>query len=44
MLLFFKLRFNATGDHKWMGAYMFWVKVFALPFAMGVVSRIAMSF
>ena len=44
MLLFFKLRFNATGDHKWMGAYMFWVKVFALSFAMGVVSRITMSF
>ena len=24
MLLFFKLRFNATGDHKWMDDYMFW--------------------
>ncbi|MBO9446691.1 cytochrome ubiquinol oxidase subunit I [Ruegeria sp. R14_0] len=44
VLLFFKLRFNATKDHKWMGAYRFWVKVFALSFAMGVVSGITMSF
>jgi cytochrome bd ubiquinol oxidase subunit I len=44
VLLFFKLRFNATGDQKWMDAYMFWVKVFALSFAMGVVSGITMSF
>jgi cytochrome bd ubiquinol oxidase subunit I len=44
VLLFFKLRFNATGDTKWIDAYMFWVKVFALSFAMGVVSGITMSF
>ena len=44
VLLFFKLRFNATGDDKWMDAYRFWVKVFALRFAMGVVSGITMSF
>jgi cytochrome bd ubiquinol oxidase subunit I len=44
VLLFFKLRFNMTGDRKWMDAYMFWVKVFALSFAMGVVSGITMSF
>ena len=44
VLLFFKLRFNATGDGKWMEAYSFWVKVFALSFAMGVVSGITMSF
>ncbi len=44
VLLFFKLRFNATGDRKWMDAYMFWVKVFALSFALGVVSGITMSF
>ncbi len=29
MLLFFKLRFNATRDEAWMDAYRFWVKVFA---------------
>ncbi|MEM1040703.1 MAG: cytochrome ubiquinol oxidase subunit I [Pseudomonadota bacterium] len=44
VLLFFKLRFNATGDEGWMNAYRFWVKVFALSFAMGVVSGITMSF
>jgi cytochrome d ubiquinol oxidase subunit I len=44
VLLFFKVRFNMTGDRKWMDAYMFWVKVFALSFALGVVSGITMSF
>ncbi len=44
VLLFFNLRFNATGEQKWMEAYLFWVKVFALSFAMGVVSGITMSF
>ncbi len=44
MLLFFKLRYTATGAQKWMDAYLFWVKVFALSFAMGVVSGITMSF
>jgi len=44
VLLFFKLRFNRTGEARWMEAYRFWVKVFALSFAMGVVSGITMSF
>jgi cytochrome bd ubiquinol oxidase subunit I len=44
MLLFFKLRYNATRDIKWMEAYRFYVKVFALCFALGVVSGITMSF
>lgn len=44
VLLFFKLRFNATKDGKWMEAYFFWTKIFALCFAMGVVSGITMSF
>ena len=44
VLLFFKLRLNATGDAKWAQAYGFWVKVFALTFALGVVSGITMSF
>jgi cytochrome d ubiquinol oxidase subunit I len=42
--ILFRLRFSATGEQKWMDAYMFWVKVFALSFAMGVVSGITMSF
>ena len=44
VLLFFKLRFSRTGDTKWREAYRFWVKIFALSFAMGVVSGITMSF
>ncbi len=44
VLLFFRLRFNATGDDRWMAAYRFWVKVFALSFGLGVVSGITMSF
>ncbi|WP_059412401.1 cytochrome ubiquinol oxidase subunit I [Cupriavidus basilensis] len=44
VLLFFKLRFNKTGDDRWMAAYRFWVKIFALTFALGVVSGITMSF
>jgi cytochrome d ubiquinol oxidase subunit I len=44
ILLFFKMRYNKTQDMKWMEAYKFWVKVFALCFALGVVSGITMSF
>jgi len=44
VLLFLKLRFNATRDAKWMDAYRLWVRVFALSFALGVVSGITMSF
>lgn len=44
VLFFFKLRFNATGKAHWMQAYAFWVKVFALSFALGVVSGVTMSF
>ena len=44
ILLFFKLRFNMTKDRKWMDAYFFWAKVFALCFALGVVSGVTMSF
>jgi len=44
VLLFFKLRFDRTKDAAWMEAYKFWVKVFALSFALGVVSGVTMSF
>ncbi|MEO1037660.1 MAG: cytochrome ubiquinol oxidase subunit I [Pseudomonadota bacterium] len=44
LLLFFKLRYNATGDAGWMNVYRLFVKVFALSFALGVVSGITMSF
>lgn len=44
LLLFFKLRLRLTGDQSWIALYRFWVKIFALCFALGVVSGITMSF
>lgn len=44
ILLFFKLRFQLTRQAVWLQAYQFWVKIFALSFALGVVSGITMSF
>ncbi|RYY73144.1 MAG: cytochrome ubiquinol oxidase subunit I [Gammaproteobacteria bacterium] len=43
-LLFFKIQYNRTNDEVWMRIYRFWVKIFALTFALGVVSGITMSF
>jgi cytochrome d ubiquinol oxidase subunit I len=52
-LLYLKLRHSQTVRARglsftegtpWMDAYRFWVKVFALTFALGVVSGITMSF
>ncbi|TYK64625.1 cytochrome ubiquinol oxidase subunit I [Colwellia echini] len=43
-LFFFKLRFDQTGEQVWMRAYRFWVKIFAITFAIGVVTGITMSF
>ena len=44
MLLFFRFRWLGTHDAAWLLAYRFWTKVFALTFALGVVSGITMSF
>ncbi len=43
-LVFFRVRHLQTGQGVWMRAYRFWVKIFALTFALGVVSGITMSF
>ena len=43
-LIFFKTRFLSTGQAHWMAAYQFWIKIFALTFAIGAVSGITMSF
>ena len=43
-LLFIRLRWLKTSDEAWLTAYRFWTKVFALSFALGVVSGITMSF
>lgn len=44
LLAYFKIRFDLSRDPLWMRAYRFWVKVFALSFALGVVSGITLSF
>lgn len=44
VLVFFKWRYNITKAEHWQRAYYFWVKIFALSFALGVVSGITMSF
>ena len=44
VLLFFRWRWLATDDAAWLDAYRLWTKVFALTFALGVVSGITMSF
>ena len=44
LLVYFKSRENRSGESYWRDAYRFFVKVFALTFALGVVSGITMSF
>lgn len=44
ILFYFKARWHVSQSPLWMRAYRFWVKVFALSFALGVVSGITMSF
>lgn len=43
-LLFFRARWLATRDERWLVAWRYWTKIFALTFALGVVSGITMSF
>lgn len=43
-LLFFKLRYQKTKEQSWQNAYDFWVKIFGLSFAIGVVTGVTMSF
>ncbi len=43
-LLYFRVKYARTGDPHWLATYRLWVKIFALTFAMGVVSGITMSF
>ncbi|NRF69726.1 cytochrome ubiquinol oxidase subunit I [Aquincola sp. S2] len=44
VLLFFRWRWLSTHQTGWLLAYRFWTKVFALTFALGVVSGLVMSF
>jgi cytochrome d ubiquinol oxidase subunit I len=44
ILVVFRLRYERSKDAAWLATYKLWVKIFALSFAMGVVSGIVMSF
>jgi len=43
-LIAFRATYARTGAAEWLATYRLWVKIFALTFAMGVVSGITMSF
>ena len=43
-LLAFRVAYQRTRDAAWLVTYRLWVKIFALSFAMGVVSGVVMSF
>ena len=44
IVLFMLWRWRRTRESAWLSAYQFWTKVFALSFALGVVSGVTMSF
>lgn len=44
IIVFFRQCYHFTNNDAWLQAYRFWTKVFALSFAMGVVSGVVMSF
>jgi len=43
-LVYFRAQYARTGEASWLDTYRRWTKVFALSFAMGVVTGIVMSF
>src|SRR5438067_9383020 len=43
-LLGFRIAYQRTRAVEWLATYRLWVKIFALSFAMGVVTGIVMSF
>jgi cytochrome bd ubiquinol oxidase subunit I len=44
VLVYFRAQYERTRDNAWLNTYKLWTKVFALSFAMGVVSGVTMSF
>jgi cytochrome d ubiquinol oxidase subunit I len=44
IVAWFRIRYEMTRDEAWLRTYKLWVRVFALSFAMGVVSGVTMSF
>jgi cytochrome d ubiquinol oxidase subunit I len=43
-LVYFRVQYARTRSSAWLDTYRLWTKIFALSFAMGVVSGITMSF
>src|SRR5436190_76726 len=44
ILVYFRVQYARTGEAAWLSSFRLWTKIFALTFAMGVVSGITMSF
>jgi cytochrome d ubiquinol oxidase subunit I len=44
ILVYFRIQYARTGEAAWLDTYRLWTRIFALTFAMGVVSGIVMSF
>src|SRR5882672_7879678 len=44
IVAWFRVRYEQTRDEAWLRTYKLWVHIFALTFAMGVVSGVVMSF
>ena len=44
ILVYFRAQYARTRSEAWLSTYKLWTKIFALTFAMGVVSGIVMSF
>lgn len=44
ILVYFRVRYAQTGVAAWLETYKLWTKIFALTFAMGVVTGVVMSF
>lgn len=43
-VVYFRYKTGKTNHEGWLAAYRFWTKIFAVTFAMGVVSGVTMSF
>lgn len=43
-LFYFRVQYARSGEAAWLATYKLWTKVFAITFAMGVVTGITMSF
>src|SRR6202795_173756 len=43
-LVGFRILYQRTRDPAWLATYKLWLKIFALTFAMGVVTGVTMSF